>query len=223
MGTVALSTENISSDRKDCLAAFKAGKIVLKSTRVIDGVFFGDDSNFYANDGECDDLRFTGAGMSAKPTPEGIQADATDCMASWRAKRIEKSDELDVNGYLIKDGIAFGDDSGQFANDNECDDPNFSGKGVATGSLRENAGKDRSDCLAGFEAGTVKLAPAVPADRSISVDGIRFGDDDGAFAQDGECDDPRFEGMASVLDSSDSGHDATDCLTLYQSGDITLN
>ncbi len=54
--------------------------------------------------------------------------------------------------------------------------------------------------------------------------GIDFGDDSGNWANDGECDDPRFEGegMASVLVESDRYHDASDCRQLFQSGSIQL-
>jgi len=161
--------------------------------------------------------------MGAKPTPLGVESDATDCMAAWRADRITPVGEVDVNGYLIKDGIVFGDDSGNYANDNECDDPRFTGKAMASSASAENRGKDRSDCLTGYEAGALKPAPAIPVDNTIRVDGIRFGDDEGSFSKDGECDDPRFEGegMAATLDANDQGHDATDCLILYQKGDIT--
>lgn len=224
MSSIALSIENIGGDRKDCLAAFKDGTIILKAEHVIDGVFFGDDSGFYADDGECDDLRFTGRAMGVKPTPASVEKDATDCMAAWRKKRISRVEKIDINGYLIQDGIVFGYDSSNYANDNECDDPRFTGKGMASSPSSEYIGKDRSDCLAGYEAATLKLAPLIPVDNTIRVDGIRFGDDEGSFSKDGECDDPRFtgQGMATALNDSDLGHDATDCLSLYQSGDIAL-
>lgn len=53
---------------------------------------------------------------------------------------------------------------------------------------------------------------------------VAFGDDSSAWANDGECDDPRFEGrgMAATLVADDLGHDATDCRRLYEAGDIRL-
>ena len=53
---------------------------------------------------------------------------------------------------------------------------------------------------------------------------VEFGDDSSTWANDGECDDPRFEGrgMAAMLVADDLGHDATDCRTLYEAGDIRL-
>ena len=53
---------------------------------------------------------------------------------------------------------------------------------------------------------------------------INFGNDASQWANDGECDDPRFEGngMASTLLNDDRFHDATDCRRLYSSNDIRL-
>lgn len=224
MSMIDLTAENISGDRGDCLALYKAGSLVLKERTVVDGYYFGNDSSFYAKDGECDDPRFQGRGMGAKPTRSGIESDATDCIALWKSKRITPAEKLDVNGFLILEGIVFGDDSGSYANDNECDDPGFFGRGVSEGASSENAGKDKTDCLAAYQAGSVKRASPVPVDRSITVDGIRFGDDDSPFAKDGECDDPRFEGdsMAESLREEDAGHDATDCLAAFQADAISL-
>jgi hypothetical protein len=51
-----------------------------------------------------------------------------------------------------------------------------------------------------------------------------FGDDASRWANDGECDDPRFEGegAADTLLDSDRGHDATDCRKLFNAGRIAL-
>lgn len=62
----------------------------------------------------------------------------------------------------------------------------------------------------------------------LSVDaanaGIDFGDDLSRWANDGECDDPRFngEGSATTLVEADRYHDATDCRTLYERGAVYL-
>ena len=90
--------------------------------------------------------------------------------------------------------IDFGDDSSEWANDGECDDPRFEGRGSADQLLDEDIRKDATDCRAAFEAGTVTFkdetasttaAPAAAAD-------IDFGDDSSQWANDGECDDPRL-------------------------------
>jgi hypothetical protein len=51
-----------------------------------------------------------------------------------------------------------------------------------------------------------------------------FGDNESRWANDGECDDPRFEGegAADVLIDADNGHDANDCSKLFAAGRITL-
>lgn len=53
---------------------------------------------------------------------------------------------------------------------------------------------------------------------------ISFGDNQSSWANDGECDDPRFtgSGMAGSTNEEDRLHDATDCRTLYQTGSISL-
>ena len=65
------------------------------------------------------------------------------------------------------------------------------------------------------------LLVAAPAVGHAQVD---FGDDTSRWANDGECDDPRFEGpgMADKLMEEDRGHDATDCRTLFEQGRIQL-
>ncbi len=59
---------------------------------------------------------------------------------------------------------------------------------------------------------------------SIVSDGIDFGDDLSTWSNDGECDDPRFEGegTATTLLDDDMYHDATDCSAAYSSGTIQL-
>lgn len=60
--------------------------------------------------------------------------------------------------------------------------------------------------------------------NAIVADGIDFGDDLSSWANDGECDDPRFqgEGTASTLLDDDLYHDATDCSEAYAAGTIQL-
>lgn len=53
---------------------------------------------------------------------------------------------------------------------------------------------------------------------------ISFGDNQSSWANDDECDDPRFAGvgMAGSTAEEDRFHDATDCRALYQAGSIRL-
>ena len=47
-------------------------------------VNFGDDSGDYVKDGECDDPRFKGPGMTSTPLlDEDRMADASDCQAAY--------------------------------------------------------------------------------------------------------------------------------------------
>ncbi len=59
---------------------------------------------------------------------------------------------------------------------------------------------------------------------AIVSNGIDFGDDLSSWANDGECDDPRFEGegTATTLLDADMYHDATDCNEAFASGTIQL-
>ncbi len=225
MASVNLDNNNIMGDRLDCLAAFKNGNIQLKASFVVDGFFFGDDTNLYANDGECDDPRFEGEASAKKPPLSALEHDGTDCIKAWKAGRIRAVQERDLNGIMILGGTLFGDDTSAYSNDGECDDPQFIGQSMANGGgSAEHRGHDRTDCLTAFQAGSLKIAPAIPVHQRITVDGVDFGDDESAFANDGECDDPRFEGEGSAVTKQEvnRAHDASDCLAAFQANTISL-
>jgi hypothetical protein len=65
------------------------------------------------------------------------------------------------------------------------------------------------------------FAPAVVSAQEAVID---FGADTGDWVNDGECDDPRFEGQgsASVLLDEDLFQDASDCRELFERGQIRL-
>jgi hypothetical protein len=44
---------------------------------------FGRDTSTWANDGECDDPRFTGPGVAGVTVEADRMADATDCRAAF--------------------------------------------------------------------------------------------------------------------------------------------
>lgn len=115
--------------------------------------------------------------------------------------------------------IDFGDDTSEWAQDGECDDLRFEGKGMASSMSSQNRGRDAADCRRLFDAGRIRLF-------GVDLDSgrIDFGDDASEYAGDGECDDPRFEGegTADVPRASDRGHDAADCRRLYDAGRIRL-
>ncbi|WEK05199.1 MAG: hypothetical protein P0Y65_02780 [Candidatus Devosia phytovorans] len=117
--------------------------------------------------------------------------------------------------------FSFGDDSSEYSNDGECDDPRFEGAGMtSTPLLEDDVMADASDCRAAFEAGRLTL-------RGIADDGtVDFGDDASEYANDGECDDLRFRGAGMTgtpLLEDDVMHDATDCKTAYSKGQLELN
>ena len=51
----------------------------------IETIDFGDDSSDFALDGECDDPRFRGPGMTSTPLiDEDEMTDSSDCMAAYQ-------------------------------------------------------------------------------------------------------------------------------------------
>lgn len=61
-------------------------------------------------------------------------------------------------------------------------------------------------------------------DATIVQGPINFGTNESKWANDGECDDPRFEGQDTDLSllTDNRGADASDCLMLYNAGEIRL-
>jgi len=100
-------------------------------------IMFGDDNSRWANDGECDDPRFEGAGMTQTPLlDDDIKHDATDCRTAFEAGTISVKGSAAMSpkvvaADMILDGINFGNDSGEWNNDGECDDRRFFGAGMA--------------------------------------------------------------------------------------------
>lgn len=205
------------------LSLATAAMLALVSPAAAQSVDFGDDSSQWARDGECDDKRFTGSGMTATPLlDEDVGHDATDCAKAFKAGTITLRTVATED--LVIDGINFGTDDGEWANDNECDDKRFSGPGMTnTILLDEDIGRDATDCANAYQAGRIEARRPVTAD--LIVDGINFGTDDGEWANDNECDDPRFEGegmTTTPLLQEDVQRDATDCAKAYQADKIDL-
>ena len=124
---------------------------------------------------------------------------------------------------LSRQSIDFGDDTSRWAGDGECDDPRFRGAGMSLALRETDRGHDATDCRELFDSGriTLKLGSASLTDVTEPID---FGDDTSDWARDGECDDPRFEGVGMAFSLSDEhrGRDATDCRRLFDSGSIRL-
>ena len=171
---------------------------------------FGTDAGDWTKDGECDDPRFHGPGSADELVENDRMRDATDCQVLFQKGQIE------FHSPQFTKGFDFGDNASEWADDGECDDPRFEGSGSALLLLAEDAGHDAGDCKALFQTGQIMLSPGGGADR------VNFGDNSSDYANDGECDDFRFDGkgMAETFLDADIGHDANDCSTLYYQDQI---
>jgi len=230
MTATPLLDEDAFHDASDCEAEFNAGLIRLRGpgdSRF--GVEFGDDSSEYANDNECDDPRFQGEGMAAQGSlrDSDTMHDASDCESAFAAGLIEWADPSSDTGPTVAEGD-FGDDSSQWANDGECDDPRFEGPGMAADLLDQDIGHDATDCEMALNAGRVSWTSGGSGGGGQTGGGatdVDFGDDASQWSNDGECDDPRFQGAGMTntpLLQEDQGHDATDCRTAFENGQITV-
>jgi len=62
-----------------------------------------------------------------------------------------------IGGLDIPADIGFGDDSSEWARDGECDDPRFTGAGMARVLLDQDLGRDATDCRTLLEVGRIEL------------------------------------------------------------------
>jgi|EndMetStandDraft_7_1072992.scaffolds.fasta_scaffold00397_2 hypothetical protein len=127
---------------------------------------FGDDNGKFARDGECDDKRFTGAGMTSTPLIDSdIRHDATDCRTAFNQGRLSFKGDNASDGGSSADAapaevsrIQWGDNNGKYARDGECDDKRFTGPGMtSTPLLDSDIQHDASDCRTAFEQGRLTL------------------------------------------------------------------
>jgi len=252
MTNTSLLDEDRSHDASDCRAAFEAGDLTLRAetgpstsaaadkmareaantsgsssvvtlpTEIID---YGDNTSVWANDGECDDPRFTGPNVATSPSRSNASHDENDCRASVNSGTATFTGELDLLFSGTYDGVDFGDNEGGFPADDECDDPRFSGSNVAIGANRANTGHDAHDCKISYEAGTATFDGELQAAFVGEYDGVDFGDNEGSYPLDDECDDPRFSGdnVAASTRRANAGHDSGDCHASYVAGAATFN
>jgi len=120
-------------------------------------IAYGDDASEWANDGECDDRRFGGSAMSAVLLLENVGHDATDCRNLVDSGAIQPWVMAPSLAATQCDAIEFGDDSGTFSGDAECDDIRFEGIGMASQLSREFLSMDATDCRAQCDFGTIGL------------------------------------------------------------------
>ena len=201
-------------------------------------VDFGNNTGSWANDGECDDPRFRQVlGEPNRMASTLVEADrgrdASDCRSAYDAGAITFIDGQTQNAR--RDGI-YGNDTSEWSHDGECDDPRFepiAGRRsyMATTLVDADRGRDATDCQAGVEANLIQFKSRTnqqaTSGRINTPSGFDFGDNLSIWANDGECDDPRFRQidgqpnrMASTLDEDDRGHDAQDCREALENGYI---
>ncbi len=152
----------MSNTRNRISACFVAIALVAPQPAFAEDIDFGDDESMWAKDGECDDRRFIGSGMTDTPLLESdVGHDATDCRTAYEQGRLTlRGDDPDTPDTPIRDssGIIWGDDSSTWANDGECDDMRFTGAGMtSTTLLEEDVKSDATDCRTAYEAGNLEL------------------------------------------------------------------
>ena len=103
---------------------------------------FGADEGNYALDGACDDARFHEDGDDWNYQRSHVLQDATDC------RDLYTSGEITL--YLD-----FGDNSGDYVNDDTCDDNRFTGEGRSILQTDSQVKRDADDCIAAYRAGTI--------------------------------------------------------------------
>ncbi len=131
------------------------------------------DGGMHCND-DSDYLASGAAGLTISPALDGIYqvwvgtawADAAGTVATlaiteygapmWLTLNLEAG----YNGLLmnmVNIDIEFGDDSGEWANDGECDDPRFVGPGMTLMPPFDHERRDASDCRVLFGLGEIRL------------------------------------------------------------------
>ena len=118
---------------------------------------FGDNASKWARDGECDDRRFFGKGMSKDLVTGDISHDATDCRKLYKAGHIRFWIESAARKATQCSHIKFGNNSSEWAKDGECDDPRFEGRGSSKDLDSDDIGHDAKDCRAMCKSGMVFL------------------------------------------------------------------
>ncbi len=213
-------TVDQARDATDCVKGLLSGAVELKLPRLQDGTVlsFGDNAGAWAGDGVCNDSRFVADPRwpdDALPVVDARHHDGADCEQGFLERRVWPAWALSEDSK----GLVFGDDSGEWVNDGECDDPRFFGVAAAESASESNLLRDASDCHEAWTSGRVTLISSVALLDRLPA-GFDLGRDTSEWAFDGECDDPRFEGdnVASELHPENQGRDATDCGRAFLKG-----
>lgn len=227
---VELNWGNVGRDADDCSTAFYKGSIsmwnLMDRTANTDcsAIEFGSNQSMYSNDGACDDPRFEGSGAAEAPSSANIGSDADDCSRLCDYGMVFLRDgAAEVAAYEpVEEDAFYGNNSGEYAQDGECDDRRFVGDVMANGLRWDLVGRDADDCREVYEAGLVSLWDQAAAMAQTDCSVIDFGDDSSEYANDGMCDDARFEGRgaAAILVLGYEYGDASDCSRLCNYGTI---
>ena len=139
-----------------CVTAFLLALFPMSqaSAQVVE---FGDSESDYANDRECDDRRFVGAGMASSLDEDDNFHDANDCRHAYTVGAIRLLDPVAAMAATHCGEIKFGNDAGAFADDGECDDARFDGPGTSSVIFNDEIGYDAKDCWAQCAAGKIYL------------------------------------------------------------------
>lgn len=121
----------------------------------------------------------------------------------------DENDPQEESTERVVAEIDWGDNSGDYANDDACDDARFHEDGDDWSYQRNHVLRDANDCRAQYERGEITLF-------------VDFGDNSGGYANDDTCDDVRFSGEGRSILTTDSHikKDAADCIAAYQAGTI---
>ncbi len=157
---------SLGGDAADCRAAMEAGLVEPRLGGSVDGFVFGDNSSSWSFDFACDDPRLENA-EDFSPDRGPVMADvligldvgrdASDCREAYELGNVRLTEISDL------DGISFGDDTGRFAYDGECDDPRFENLrdaatvGMAESLVDENWARDATDCYRAFRDGLIRI------------------------------------------------------------------
>ncbi|MEL7454222.1 MAG: caspase family protein, partial [Pseudomonadota bacterium] len=122
--------------------------------------------------------------------------------------------------------IDFGSADGENGNDGQCSDRRFMGDGMSLPPWSPlHVRRDATDCEQLWNAGKIEVRTQERlglANIDRVYDTIDFGIDASSWANDGQCDDPRFEGSAMARAPSETGRDRSDCLVAYLAKSILL-
>lgn len=115
--------------------------------------------------------------------------------------------------------IDFGDDTSEYALNSECNDSRFQSQKMEYSLFPDAAFRDATDCTNAVGTGLARYAEEEVIARLQIPE---FGDDTSRYANDGECDDPRFAGVGSAfsLRYEHLRADATDCREAFNSGRV---